>query len=102
MAYRDQPQSRTVCLYCTRERISRSLSESTGLRSHAASVKIGFALARGMKQFGSHKSIFMILPTVRHQGPRQTALLPGHVHCPEPGGKDDLDGATHIHSETPE
>ena len=38
---------------------------------------------------------------VRHQGPRQTALLPGHVHCPEPGGKGDLDGATHIHSETP-
>ena len=39
---------------------------------------------------------------VRHQGPRQTALLPGHVHCPEPGGKGDLDGATHIHSETPD
>ena len=36
------------------------------------------------------------------KGPRQTALLPGHVHCPEPGGKGDLDGATHIHSETPD
>ena len=42
------------------------------------------------------------LVKVRHQGPRQTALLPGHVHCPEPGGKGDLDGATHIHSETPD
>ena len=39
---------------------------------------------------------------VPHQGPRQTGLLPGHVHCPEPGGKGDLDGATHIHSETPD
>ena len=54
MAFRDPPQSRNICLYCTRERISRSLSESTGLRSHAASVNIGFAL---LKQFGSCISV---------------------------------------------